>query len=261
MIRRVLLAVALVLSAVPARAQQPASPTVPSTDISFLTAFRFHLNAEHLSSDDRRFTWDTNFGGELDYVDYGIGRATFYANYQAVLGNEFRPFDPAQGNYTLGGRASVRAGAVEISGQFHHVSRHLSDRPKRFAVDWNMLGGRVDAATVRGALDVRAHADIRGVVFKSYADYTWELDSAAAVRYAVRPRVAVIAGSGLRLVGTDGARGRGTQVGVREEGGLRFTGTGAAIELVMAVERRVDPYPLEFGTSTWFSAGFRLLSR
>ena len=49
------------------------------------------------------FVWDTNFGGELDVVDYGTGRATFVANYQAILGDEFRHFDPNQGNYILSG--------------------------------------------------------------------------------------------------------------------------------------------------------------
>ena len=37
-------------------------------------------------------------------------------------------------------------------------------------------------------------------------------------------------------------------------------GAGAA-ELFAAVERRIDPYPLEFGSATWVSAGFRLLTR
>ncbi len=43
------------------------------------------------------FVWDTNFGGELDVIDYRTGRATFVANYQAILGDEFRHFDPNQG--------------------------------------------------------------------------------------------------------------------------------------------------------------------
>jgi hypothetical protein len=42
---------------------------------------------------------------------------------------------------------------------------------------------------------------------------------------------------------------------------VRLTGSGAAVELFLAVERRIDPYPLEFGSATWATAGFRLLSR
>jgi hypothetical protein len=258
--RVVLLSLALLVSARPLLAQTVTADPVRE-GVRFLTHYAFHLNAEHLSSDDRRFTWDTNFGGELDFVDYGHGRGVFYANYQAVLGEEFRPFDPSQGNYVLGGLATGRAGALEVTGQFHHESRHLSDRFKRLAVDWNMIGGGVRHSWSRQRLTLDSRADIRGVVFKSYVDYNWELDSDARLRYGLTPAVAVIAGSGFRLVGTDGSRARGTQVGVRGEGGLRVTGDGAALELFLAVERRVDPYPLEFGTATWFTAGFRLLSR
>ena len=63
-------------------------------------------------SDDPRFVWDTNFGGELDFVDYGLGRTTFAANYEAVLGEEFRRFDPNQGNYLLDLSTSARAHGV-----------------------------------------------------------------------------------------------------------------------------------------------------
>jgi hypothetical protein len=51
------------------------------------------------------------------------------------------------------------------------------------------------------------------------------------------------------------------QTGFRAEGGVRIEGRGAASELFVAGERRIDPYPLEFGHATWFTAGFRLLSR
>jgi hypothetical protein len=59
----------------------------------------------------------------------------------------------------------------------------------------------------------------------------------------------------------DGTAGRGGQTGYRAEGGFRFEGAGGAVELVAGVERRIDPSPLEFGTATWMTAGFRLLSR
>ena len=73
--------------------------------------------------------WDADFGGELDVVDYGVGRFTFEANYQVVVGEEIRYFDPNQGNYILAGNVSTHAG-FEIAGQLYHQSRHLADRPK-----------------------------------------------------------------------------------------------------------------------------------
>ncbi len=261
--QRVLLMLVLAASAVPLSAQSspPAPPAADSGSATFFPRFAFHLNAEHLSSDDRRFVWDTNFGGELDFVQYRQASGTFYANYQAVLGEEFRAFDPSHGNYILGGLATVRVAGVEIGGGLHHESRHLSDRAKRFAVDWNMLGVRVRKTATRGSFLADARADIRSVVYASYVDYDWEFDSELRLRQTLRPGIGLILGSAVRLLGTDGSRGRGTQAGFREEGGVRLDGRGAAAELFVAVERRIDPYPLEFGTATWFTAGFRLLSR
>ena len=263
MIQRVLLALALVASAVPLSAQSlpPAAPTTDTGGAVFFPRFAFHLNAEHLSSDDRRFVWDTSFGGELDFVQYRQATGTFYADYQAMLGEEFRKFDPSHGNYVLGGLATARVAGVEVGGGLHHVSRHMSDRAKRFAIDWNMLGVRIARTVTRGSLVVEARADVRGVIYASYVDYDWEFDAGLRLRQTVRPGIGLLLGSGVRLVGTDGSQGRGRQTGFREEGGVRLDGRGAAAELFVAVERRIDPSPLEFGTATWFTAGFRLLSR
>jgi len=229
--------------------------------IEFLPRTAFHLNAEHLSTDDERLVWDTNFGGELDLIDYGAGRSTFVANYQAILGEEFRNFDPNQGNYTLEGSTSARVGRVELAAVFHHVSRHLSDRPKRFAIDWNMLGARAQTSMTAGRTRMDARVDLRRVILQSFVDYRWELDAELRNVHGIRPRVAAISGVDVRLVGTDGTRDRGTQAGIRAEGGLRLEGRAGAVELLVAAERRIDPEPLEFGTSSWLSVGFRLLSR
>jgi hypothetical protein len=229
--------------------------------VDFLTRAAFHLGAEHLSSADPRFVWDANFGGDLDLVDYGTGRLTFAANYQAVLGEEIRHFDPNQGNYILAGSLSHRFPALEVAAVFHHESRHLGDRPKTQAIDWNMMGIRVlKAVTLPGGrLDTRA--DLRWPIMKSFVDYTSEFDGDARALFPVQPRVSVIADGGLRLLGVDRTRDRGAQAGFRIEGGVRLEGKAAAVELFLAGERRIDPYPLEFTTAQWFTAGFRLLSR
>jgi hypothetical protein len=232
-----------------------------SDGVTFLKRSAFHLTAERLSGDDPRFVWDTNFGGDLDLIDYGVGRLNFAANYQAILGEEFRPFDPTQGNYILVGRLTGRIRAVEVGGEFFHQSRHLSDRAKRQPVDWNMLGTSLETRRQYGRVDLLALANLRGVVQKSYVDYRWEVAGGARVQYAVSGTASILADGRLRWLGTDGTRNRGTQTGARGEGGVRLTGAGAAVELFVAVERRIDPYPLEFGVSTWTTAGFRLLSR
>ena len=246
------MAIALSASAAPAAAQQP---------VAFLPRFDFHLAAERLSGDDRRFAWDADFGGELDVVDYGVGRFTFTANYQVVMGNQLRRFDPNQGNYILAGSASARAAGFEFAGQFYHQSRHLSDRPKTAAVDWNMLGIRLTRDVVRDRSEWQARADVRRVVQRSFVDYRWEVDAEGRGRIALRPRFALISAVGARVIGVDATRDRSTQAGFLAEGGVRIEGNAGAMELFVAAERRIDPFPVEFGTVTWLKAGFRLLSR
>ncbi len=233
----------------------------PATAQTFLPRYAFHLDAEHLASDDVRFSWDADLGGDLDILDYGVGRATFLANYQVVVGNQFRRFDANQGNYVLEGALSARARRIELATVFHHVSRHLSDRAKRQAVDWNMLGARVTSAGTAGRLTLRGQLDARGVLEKASVDYRWEITGAVGTDYEIRPHVMLVAASDLRLLGTDGTRDRGTQVGGRGEAGIRLDGAAGAVELFVAAERRVDPYPTEFYTDTWVTAGFRLRSR
>ena len=140
------MALLVVVSAVPARAQGQTPPAGPARTVEFMSRTAFHMNAQHLSGDDPRYVWDADFGGELDVVDYGGGRFTFEANYQIVLGEEIRSFDPNQGNYVLAGNVSARTRGFEIAGQLYHQSRHLADRPKEEAIDWNTLGGRVRKA-------------------------------------------------------------------------------------------------------------------
>lgn len=252
---------ACLAAAMPASAQSPPEPA-DDRGVGFLTRYAFHLTAEYLSGDDERFTWDANYGGELDVVDYGAGRFTFYANYQVITGDEFRAFDANQGNYILGGRLSGRLPhGVEVAGVFHHLSRHLSDRPKRQAVDWNMVGARVSRPFAVGPLAVEPRVDIRKVVQRTYVDYEWELDGGVRAEYPLTGHVALSAGGGLRRLTVDGSRNRDAQTGARGEGGVRFSGRAGAVELFLAVERRIDPYPLEFGTTRWMMAGFRLLGR
>lgn len=262
--RRLGLAAVFTLMAMPAAAQTAMAPPPAEASTSspaLLSRFDFSVGMEHISSEDQRFVWDAYWGAELDLVDYGAGRLMFAAAYQTILGEEFRIFDPNQGNYMLAGSASARAGALEVAGVFHHVSRHLSDRPKRFPVDWNMIGARVLGSGVRGRTELRGRVDLRRVIQRSFVDYEWELDGETVARIRVAPRAAIVAGGGARILGVDESRGRGTQYGLRGEGGIRFDGGAAALELFVAAERRIDPYQLEFATATWVTAGFRLISR
>jgi hypothetical protein len=249
---RCIVCAAALLAAAPAFAQSP---------VQFIPRYDFHLAASHLSGDDPRYVWDADFGGEMDVVDYGVGRFTFWANYNVVMGQQIRIFDPNQGNYILAGSTSARVRGLEVAGVFYHQSRHLSDRVKIPAVAWNMLGVRVLHEDTAGRTQWRASADARRTVAHAFIDYTWELAGEAGGQIELRPHIALFTSGGVRVLGVDGSRARGTQTGYLGEAGVRLEGDAGAIELFAGVERRIDPFPVEFGSATWMKAGFRLLSR
>ena len=213
--------------------------------------------------DDPRFSWDTHWGGSVDVVDYVGGRLAVIIDYQAVLGSEFQPFDPYQGNYTLEASGSVRLGpTTEVVGIYHHVSRHFSDRPKRVAIAWNVLGGRVLQRFTKEhtTLDL----DIEGgrTVSRAYVDYTWVAEMNVLGRHQISDRVGAFARLNGQLFAVSGiVPDRGTQSGGLIEGGVRFVGKGGALELFAGIEKRVDADPLDRQPQHWGFAGFRLLSR
>jgi hypothetical protein len=266
LIRRAAVAACLLfMCAVRARAQSAApgpAVTPPGPDFLPRTAFHLTANSLNLPNEDRRFKWDAYFGGDVDVFDYVYGRTTVLADYHPVLGDELRPFDPNQAYYDLEVASSYRAGGTEFVGVFHHVSRHLSDRPKEFAIAWNVAGlramRRVEAK--RFTFDVRG--DVGAIVQHSYVDYKWTADVDLLARRPLSSRLAFFAHGYGELFGVDGSVvDRGTQYGGRVEAGLRINGRGGALELFAGGERRLDADPIDRQTHSWGLAGFRLLSR
>lgn len=234
----------------------------PSSPVDFLTAFAFDFGAARLAAQEEQFSWEGHFRGGVDLVDWGPGRVEFLADYTVTLGDELRSFDPNQGRYRLAFRGSRRFGRMEVGGQLHHVSRHLSDRAKTEPIDWNMLG--LDYhwfyTPARTRLDLTVGT--MWVVQKSFVDYTWQLDYGATVERDFTSRAMWIGRVEARVVGTDQSiAGRQAQGGVYAEAGVRLGGRGAAIDLFLAGERRIDPLPLERGTASWAAVGFRLRGR
>ncbi|MGE5245005.1 MAG: hypothetical protein ACM3SQ_12320 [Betaproteobacteria bacterium] len=254
-------AACLVMLSAGAAAGQTAPPPAPAPDApTFMSRYDVDLAAAALSIDDQRFSWDTHFGGNIDVVDYVSGRVNVLADYEAMLGSEYRPFDPNQGNYTLEGSASGRVGSVEIAGVFHHLSRHLSDRPKRFAVAYNAVGARVlDRVDVRGTLiDVRA--TVAKVIQHSYLDYGWTADLDLKALRPVNTAVAVYGRGTGRLYGIDqNVSQRDRQQGGRIEAGVRLQGRAGAVELFAGFEQRVDAYQIDLVPLRWGFAGFRFV--
>ena len=250
--------------AAPAGAQQPGPQPLegPSNSPDLLTRYDFQLSGVALAIDDQRFSWDTHFGGALDVVDYGIGRASIVADYEAVVGDELRAFDPNQAVYTLETSCSVWAGATEIAGVFHHVSRHLSDRPKSEAIAWNVLGARVLRRFSLGGTTLAVRAGAGRLMAHAFVDYSWTADVDVVVRRRLNERVGLYARGSGEVFGIDPASSnRNTQKSGRIEGGVRVNGRGAAVELFAGYERRADADPFEQLPLHWALAGFRLANK
>ncbi len=249
----------------PIVAPAPAAP-------EFLTRYDFHLTIASLMPStptpappvaDERFSWDSRFGGSFDFADLVVARLGVTVDYQAVMGSEYRPFDPNQASYLLEGFVSARvAPDTEVAGIFHHVSRHLSDRPKEFAVAYNEIGARVMRRQTVGTTSVDLDVEGGRAVQHSYVDYTWLGEAQVLVRHPVNERVAVFAhGSGKVFLVNDLVADRGTQAGALVEGGVRITGRAGALEIFAGYEKRVDADPLDRLSQRWGLLGFRLLSR
>jgi hypothetical protein len=222
------------------------------------------LSAALLANSDPRFTWDTHWAGDLDLFSYPKGRASFLADYQALLGSQFRPFDPYQSNYLLEASGSFFAGKTEVAGVLNHVSRHLGDRPKRFAVAENSLGARImrrlgEEST--GLLDIRV--DVRKVIATAYDDYTWIEEVELVGRRQISVHSSVFLRGYGQLIQVDPlVAGRNQQRGGRVEAGVKLKGSnaaGPALELFGGGEQMIDADPLDRMPRRWAYVGFRLM--
>jgi hypothetical protein len=257
-------------------AAQPVQPIVVPAPAApeFLSRYEFHLSIARLlpSEDlpgaprptvDERFAWDSHFGGSFDFADLVVARLGVTVDYQAVMGSELRPFDPNQGNYTLEGFVSARvAPGTEVAGIFHHVSRHLSDRPKVLTVAYNEVGARVMHHLALGTLTVDADVEGGRAVQHSYVDYTWLGEGQLLIRHPINDTVGVfVHGVGQVFAVNDLVTNRGTQAGALGEAGVRIAGRAAILEIFAGYEKRIDADPLDRLSQRWALAGFRVLSR
>jgi hypothetical protein len=230
----------ILATAAPAAAQYRVVEAPPAP--AFLSRFDFHLSAAALASGDEQFMWDTHWGGDFDLVDYVIGRMTFSADFQAVLGGEFQPFDPNQGNYTLTASSSVH-------------------RPKTFGIAWNVLGVRVLKDLARERLTTSLRTDVGVVTQRAHMDYRWIANLDIVTRMPLSPRFGWFG----RLYGdaygvTKDIAGRSGQQGGGIEAGVRLGGSESALEFFVGYGKVVDANAIDRLPGQWGFAGFRLLS-
>jgi hypothetical protein len=257
----------LVAGVTAAAAQQPGpQPLVgPDPSFGFLSRYDFQLEANVLSGNNgKQYRWDSHFGGEFDLINYIKGRLTAVIDYQAVMGSELRPFDPNQGIYILEPAASWFVGRNELSLVFHHVSRHLSDRPKISATAYNALLGRyLRKFPLPHGSSVAVRASAGKLTQHSMVDYTWTVDWDVFARRPMNPHLELYGRSTGQVFGVDPAiRGRdGSQYSTRLELGTRVIGQKADLELFLGAERRLDASVIEFVPVSWAIAGIRVVSK
>ena len=253
------IAIAMFLMPCAAAAQSP-TPAPPAG--KFLPRADFECQFASLVTNDPRFDWHGLVTFDVDVVDYGIGRATFSGEYEAVLGHERRSYDLTHGNYRFEATGSYRLGRLEVALLTVHVSRHLSDREQAGAVSWNVIGARANRrfAPERSTIDAEVSFGFAGQ--QAFVDYDWISEARVAWRRPINERWSWVSiGTGL-LVGVDeDVAGRPNLCGGRIEGGVRVNGGRAALELFAGYERRVDAFPTERFRVRMFTAGFRFVSR
>ena len=246
--RGVILLAALPLLAAPASADPPA----------FLPEVFARLTAARYVPADDDQAWTGWIGGGADLFRSGRTTLQFTADVETIIGRERRTFDANQANYHLAVAARVAAGRYAVTPFFHHVSRHVVDRPKTQAVDWNMVG-------VRAALPLpdergRVTLGVGHTVQVSLVGYGWELTARGEADLLKRDFGGLYAVLDLRHVTAASVPEfpRGSFTDWTVEGGARFWSGPRSLDTFAAFERRNDIFVEAPGARDRLLLGFRI---
>ncbi len=256
-------AVVLLALGLPAAAwAQPASIVEPPTSSTLVSRSAFDVSFAHLTSDDPRFVWAARVTADVDVVDYVRGRIRFWGEYEGVLGSERRLLDLNHENFIVEGSSSWRVKSSELSAVFHHVSRHLSDRPNENVVAWNTFGMRATHALTAAGTHYAGYLEATHVLQHTFVDYAWTSTLRLDLDRPLSPRTSFVALATGSLVGIDESRSsRDRQCGARFEGGVFIRGRAGGVEFYTAYERRIDAYPLARQRARWWEVGFKLIGK
>jgi hypothetical protein len=140
---------------------------------------------------------------------------------------------------------SARHGTFELTPFFHHVSRHVVDRPKLQAVDWNVLGVRLERQ-VEGNVALRLTLGAGHTTLASFVGYGWELTARAEGEWPRQRRAAGYAIAAARAVTVTAKRAPELSpdgfVDLLIEAGGRFRRQARSLGLFAAFERRHDVF-------------------
>jgi hypothetical protein len=234
-----------------------AAPALAGPAVFLPEAFARLRAARYVPADDDQ-AWTGWIGGGADIFRAGRTTVEFTADVETIIGRERRAFDANQANYHLAGAARVAVGGCELAPFFHHVSRHVVDRPKTQAVDWNMVGVRATAPLPdrRGRVTV----GIGHTIQVSLVGYGWELTARGDVDLVKRGFGEVYAVLDLRRVTADAvpAFPRGSFTDVAVEGGVRWGSGSRSLDTFAAFERRNDVFVETPGVRDRLLLGFRI---
>jgi hypothetical protein len=234
----------------------------------FLTRGDWLLSVAPMASGDPRFAWSSRQRFDIDLAHYPRGRVNLFFDNEIVMGRERREFDFNHGNLMFETSALVQMAGIDAALVFHHVSRHLIDRPVDRVVAYHTVGGRVERVFAVGRSTVVPTAELHRVVQRTFVDYQW------LSQFTLRADRPFDNGNRLFFTGSFGWDGvdpavlgdtgvplnREAQPGGRAEGGIHLLGRTVALDLYAAFERRVDGFPLARVPLSWIEAGFRLAS-
>jgi hypothetical protein len=238
-----------------------ASPAGAADRFELLPALSLQLEAARYAPVETDLYWTGTMGGGADVFAVSGVRAYIAGSVETIIGNTRRGFDATQANYDLETGAWWRIRGLTVNPFFHHVSRHLVDREKAPAVDWNILG-----LGVEGALGQRDRAHVGGRVghttLDSIVGYRWEVIGYGDVELYRRGRMAVYGAAGARLVTIDPEPElpRRDFLDFAAEGGLRFLRETRVFEVFASYEHRNDVFLLVPGARDrgLFGIRFRL---
>jgi hypothetical protein len=191
------------------------------------------------------FVWDTWIGAGAGLLRVKGTTAYFTADVETILGRERRPFDANQANYHLEGGFRIRARRQLVIPFFHHVSRHLVDRPKTQLVDWNLVGVGVSGPLPRSfPLAARYAASVAHTVEWRTVGYEWELRGVLDLELLRRSWGAPYLRADVRFVTVKAQASfpRGDFADFLGEGGVRFASGGRSLDLFVAYEHRNDVF-------------------
>jgi hypothetical protein len=204
-----------------------------------------HLSAIRYAPADRDFQWSGWLGGGAGLLRWGRATLAGTADVETIIGDEDRAFDANQANYHLAAGVRIRVGTLSVYPLVFHESRHLVDRPKSAAVDWNMVGARLIGPLPRG-LRVKGAFQL-GVAHqfeRAFVDYEWEL--VAATHAAVVPwdRGELFLEADARIVTTTNRAPyhRDGFVDFTGAAGVRVNREGRTFDVFVAYEHRNDVF-------------------